>query len=367
MENYTTSSTPDENKNNELQATQEVTPVQESEVSNTTETAPQVVSEPEEVIYTVSSTPHVREHNSISDTMLDVIIALMPAAFAGVVYFGRRAFIVMLLSVISCCAFEALYQLVAKKKFTVKDYSAVVTGMLLAFVMPATVPYYIVVIAAFVAIVITKQLFGGIGQNFMNPALVGRAFVLASFPVAMTSFSTGRVEIFDKIADVVTGATPLSKEYMLPQPTIMEQFLGKYSNGTPIGGCIGETCALAILIGFVYLLVRKVITARIPLCYMGTVFVMYLLFGGDMNPVLGILSGGVVLGAVFMATDYVTTPTTALGQVIFGIGCGVITCIIRFWGGYPEGVTYAILLMNIITPLLDKWTVPRCFGSVKSK
>ncbi len=365
MENYTTSSTPNDNTNNEMQTTPEVAPVKET-ANAVPEAAPVENGVPEDVIYTVSSTPHVRERNSISDVMLDVIIALMPAAFAGVVYFGRRAFAVMLISVLSCCAFEALYQLIAKKKFTVTDYSAVVTGMLLAFVMPATVPYYIIVIAAFIAIVITKQLFGGIGQNFMNPALVGRAFALASFPVAMTTFSINRVEIFEKMADVVTGATPLSKEYALAQPTIMEQFLGKYADGTPIGGCIGETCALAILIGFVYLLVRKVISARIPLCYIGSVFVMYLLFGGDMNPVLGVLSGGVMLGAVFMATDYVTTPTTALGQVIFGIGCGVITCVIRFWGGYPEGVTYAILLMNIVTPLLDKWTVPKCFGSVKS-
>ncbi len=317
--------------------------------------------------FTVSSTPHIRNNNSVSDVMLDVIIALMPAAFAGVWHFGRRAFLVMLLSVVCCVAFEALYQKIAHKKRTINDYSAIVTGMLLAFVLPVNVPYYAVVIGAFVSIVITKQLFGGLGQNFMNPALVGRAFLLASFPVAMTTFIDGRMEIFDKITDVRTTATPLAAEATLPQPEIMEHLLGNYSNGASIPGCIGETCALAILIGFVYLLVRRVISARIPLSFIGTVIVMYLFFGNGVNPILGVLSGGVMLGAVFMATDYVTTPTTRIGQIIFGIGCGTLTCIIRFWGGYPEGVTYAILLMNVVTPLLDKCTKPGCFGSVKNK
>lgn len=317
--------------------------------------------------FTVSSTPHIRENNSISDVMLDVIIALMPVAFAGVIYFGRRAFMVMLLSVVSCCAFEFLFEVLAHKKRTVKDFSAVVTGLLLSFILPVGIPYYMVIIGSFVAIVITKQLFGGIGQNFMNPALTARAFLLASFPVAMTTFPIGRMEILDKAVDAVTGATPLSAEYVGTYPTLWELFIGKTQNGAAIGGCIGETCALAILIGFVYLLVRKVITARIPVAYLGTVLVMYLLFKNDVNPVSGLLTGGVMLGAVFMATDYVTSPTTKTGQIIFGVGCGALTCVIRFWGGYPEGVTYAIMLMNILTPLLDKWTVPKCFGSVKSK
>lgn len=313
----------------------------------------------------VSSTPHVRERNSIDDIMLDVVIALMPAAFAGVIFFGQRALAVMVLSVVSCVLFELLYQKLAHKKVTVKDFSAVITGMLLSFILPPTVPYFVVVIGAFVAIVITKQLFGGLGQNFMNPALVGRAFLLASFPVAMTTFSAGRIDLFDKAVDVVTTATPLSSEYAGSAPTIMEQFIGRFANGNPIGGSIGETCALAILIGFIYLLVRKVISARIPLTYMGSVMLMYLLMGsGFEGALLGVLSGGVMLGAVFMATDYVTSPATPWGQVIFGIGCGVLTCVIRFWGGYPEGVTYAILLMNVLTPLLDKWTAPKAFGKV---
>ena len=325
----------------------------------------------EKMNLTVSSTPHIREKSTIDDIMLDVVLALMPAAFAGVMFFGARALMVMVLSVACCVGFEALYQIIAHKKVTIKDFSAVVTGMLLSFILPPTVPYYAVIIGAFVAIVITKQLFGGLGQNFMNPALIGRAFLLASFPVAMTKFTETKMAIGEKIADVVTCATPLSEEYAGKVPTAVEQLLGRFSDGTPIGGCIGETCALAILLGFAYLLIRKVISPRIPLTYLGTVFVMSLLFDGKNStagdPILSILSGGVLLAAVFMAKDYVTSPTTKLGQIIFGIGCGALTSIIRFWGGYPEGATYAILLMNVLTPLLDRWTVPKAFGKVKER
>ncbi len=324
----------------------------------------------ENIKLTVSSTPHTRANNSVDDIMLDVILALMPAAFAGVYFFGPRALMVLMASVISCVAFESIYELFAHKKNTVKDLSAVVTGMLLAFTLPVTVPLYAVVIGAFVSIVITKQLFGGLGQNFMNPALVGRAFLLASFPTQMTKFVFGRIGLFDNNIDALTGATPLSAEYTMTVPTNLELFLGKFSNGVPIAGSIGETCALAILIGLIYLVVRRVISLRIPVSYIASVMIMAMLFKGDVNscgghPLMAVLSGGVLFGAVFMATDYVTTPTTAVGQVIFGIGCGVITSIIRMWGGYPEGVTYAILLMNVITPLLDKWTKPKAFGSVK--
>ncbi len=319
----------------------------------------------------VSSTPHIRDNSSIEDVMLDVIIALMPVAFAGVVLFGQRAFSVMLLSVACCVGFEWLYQVIAHKKRTVRDMSAVVTGMLYAFCLPVNVPYYVVIVGAFVAIVIVKQLFGGIGQNFMNPALVGRAFVLASFPAVLTSFSLDKVNFFDKIADVTTGATPLSKEFSQAVPTAAEQFFGMYKNGNAIPGCIGETCAVAILIGFAYLVIRRIISVRIPLAFVLTVMVMTWLCGESaalsvQNPITAVLSGGVLLGAVFMATDYVTSPTTPWGQIIFGIGCGAITCIIRFWGGYPEGVSFAILLMNVLTPLLDRWTLPRPFGKVKN-
>lgn len=318
----------------------------------------------------VSSTPHVREKISIEDVMLDVIIALMPAAFAGVLIFGQRAFLVMLLSVICCVGFEWLYQRIAHKKSTIGDMSAVVTGMLYAFCLPVNVPLYIVVIGALVAIVIVKQLFGGIGQNFMNPALVGRAFVLASFPLAMTTYSLDKINFFDGAA--ITGATPLSSEFQGQIPTAVEQLFGVYKTGQPIPGCIGETCAIALLIGFAYLLIRRVISIRIPLAFVVSVMVMTWLCGdfavaSAQNPITAVLSGGVLLGAIFMATDYVTSPTTPLGQIIFGIGCGVLTCVIRFWGGYPEGVSFAILLMNILTPLLDRCTRPKPFGKVKER
>lgn len=318
----------------------------------------------------VSSTPHIRDKSSIDDIMLDVIIALMPAAFAGVMLFGQRALMVVLVSVASCILFELLYQIIAHKRRTIHDLSAVVTGMLLAFSLPVNIPYYIVVIGALVSIVIVKQLFGGIGQNFMNPALAGRAFLLAAFPVAMTTFSRYEIHLFDKMSDVITGATPLAKEYGYTAPTAVEQFWGRFENGEIIPGCIGETCAAALLLGFVYLLVRRVISARIPLAFIGSIMVMTYFFGSSgaasvSEPITAVLSGGVLLGAIFMATDYVTSPTTPWGQVIFGIGCGVMTCIVRFWGGYPEGVTCGILLMNVMTPLLDKWTMPKPFGKVK--
>ncbi len=318
----------------------------------------------------VSSTPHIREKNSIQDIMYDVIFALFPVALASVLLFGQRALAVMIVSVISCVGFEWLYTTLTHQKRTIGDLSAVVTGLLFAFCLPVNVPYYIIVIGAFIAIVVAKQFFGGIGQNFMNPALIGRVFVLASFPVALTTYPSKSVHFFMKKADIVTGATPLSKEWAGAAPSIKEQFLGVFENGNPLPGCIGETCALAILIGLAYLLIRKVISIRIPLSFIGSVFVMTLLCGDSavasiQNPLAAVLSGGVLLGAVFMATDYVTTPTTTWGQVIFGIGCGVITCIIRFWGGYPEGVSFAILLMNILTPLIEKWTTPKAFGFVK--
>lgn len=319
---------------------------------------------------TVSSTPHIRAKHTIEDIMLDVILALMPAAFAGVYYFGPRALMVLFVSVLSCVIFEAGYEKIAHKKITVKDLSAVVTGMLLAFTLPVTVPFYAVVIGAFISIVITKQLFGGLGQNFANPALIGRAFLLASFPVQLTTFVYGRMGVFEKTPEALTGATPLSNEYLGSTPTIVENLLGRFSDGTPIAGSIGETCIIAILIGFAYLLIRRVISPRIPVTYLLTVLVMAFLIDGksaviNENPINSILSGGVMFGAIFMATDYVTTPTTKLGQIIFGIGCGALTSVIRIWGGYPEGVTYAILLMNILTPLLDKWTVPKAFGALK--
>ncbi len=316
---------------------------------------------------TVSSTPHIRGRETISDTMLDVILALMPAAFAAVYFFGQRALAVILVSVVSCVGFEALYELVAKKKLTINDYSAVVTGMLLAYTLPVTTPYPMIIIGAFVAIVITKQLFGGLGQNFMNPALIGRAFLLAAFPTHITTWAVGRVGIFD--ADAVTAATPLSTEFEGEMPSLLNAFLGRMNDGSAMGGSLGETCAAALILGGIYLLVRRVINLRIPLAYIITVGLMSFIPGKNPafqgQPLLAVLSGGVMLGAIFMATDYATSPTTRWGQIIYGVGCGAITGVIRLFGGYPEGVTYAILLMNVLTPLLDRWTRPRVFGAVK--
>ncbi len=319
---------------------------------------------------TVSSSPHIRGKDSVSDIMLDVILALMPAAFASVYFFGQRALAVILVSVISCVGFEALFCLISKKKLTIGDYSAVVTGMLLAFTLPATTPFIKVVIGAFASIVIAKQLFGGLGQNFMNPALIGRAFLLAAFPTDITSWPVGRTDFLGG-ADAVTAATPLSTEYAGELPTFLEQLLGRMSDGSAIGGALGETCAAALLLGGIYLLVRRVINIRIPLCYMLGVALMSFIPGKNPlyqgEPLLAVVSGGVMLGAIFMATDYTTSPTTKWGQVIYGLGCGLITGVIRLFGSYPEGVTYAILLMNAVAPLLDKLTRPRPFGEVRSK
>ncbi len=323
---------------------------------------------------TVSSSPHIRGRETIADTMLDVILALMPAAFASVFFFGHRALAVIFVSVISCVGFEALYELVAHKKLTINDYSAVVTGMLMAFTLPPTTPYPMIIIGAFVAIVITKQLFGGLGQNFMNPALIGRAFLLAAFPTHITTWVANRVDIFGA-ADAVSSATPLSTEYTEKLPSALEMFLGfvrgRGGEWTAIGGSLGETCALALLLGGVYLVIRRVISPRSPLAYILTVAVMSFVPGKNPafqgQPVLAVLSGGVMLGAIFMATDYTTSPTTKKGQIIYGVGCGLITSVIRLVGGYPEGVTYAILLMNVLTPLLDQWTKPKVFGEVKAK
>ena len=331
---------------------------------------PEKKEEPEKRLLTVSTSPHVRGRDTIPDTMLDVILALMPAAFASVYFFGQRALAVILVSVLSCVAFELLYRFVAKKDVTINDYSAVVTGMLLAFTLPATIPYPMVVIGAFAAIIIAKQLFGGLGQNFMNPALVGRAFLLAAFPSQTTSWPVGRADIFSA-ADAVTAATPLSTEYAGKLPTAFEQFIGRMTDGGAIGGSLGETCAAALILGGIYLLVRRVISWKIPVCYIAAVALMSFIPGKNPAyqgaPLLFVLSGGVILGAIFMATDYTTSPTTKWGQIIYGLGCGVITGVIRLFGSYPEGVTYAILIMNVLTPLLDKWTRPRVFGEVKAK
>ncbi|MBE7031546.1 MAG: RnfABCDGE type electron transport complex subunit D [Ruminococcaceae bacterium] len=324
----------------------------------------------------VTESPHIRSGNTTSGIMLDVIIALMPALIAGVVIFGYRAATLAVVCVSASVFFEWLWCKIVKKPSSIGDYSAAVTGLLLAMNLPVTMPFWMAIIGAFFAIVIVKQFFGGIGHNFMNPALAARAFLLTSWAQAMTTW----VAPFSKVgADAVTQATPLAQlaqsvdavstatsvsAETVQLPSYLDLFFGT------TGGCIGETCAFALLIGAIYLLAKKVISIKIPATYIITVAALTFVFGGKDGLFTGdalyhILSGGLMLGAFFMATDYVTTPYTPKGQIVFGIGCGVLTAVIRLWGGYPEGVSYSILLMNVASPLIDRYTAPKRFGAFK--
>ena len=319
---------------------------------------------------TISSSPHAHGPATTQTIMRDVLIALLPALIGSVYFFGFRALTVTMVSAAACVFFEWLYRKVMKLDSTVYDLSAVVTGVLLAFVCPVTIPYWCIIIGDFFAIIVVKQLFGGIGQNFVNPALAARAF-LFSWPVIMSTWVKVGFEnaagVFGSNADIVTSATPLASMHqgVLPEASMLDMFFGN------VGGCIGETSALLLLLGFGYLLIRKVISPRIPLVSIGTVALLSFLFpmGGDRLVWTGyqVLGGGLMLGAIFMATDYVTSPVTKLGQVIFAIGCGVITIVIRYFGGYNEGVSYAILIMNACAPLLDKLGRPVKFGTVKKE
>ena len=311
---------------------------------------------------TVSSSPHVHGPNRTGRLMLDVILALLPALVGAVVSFGPRVLLVCGLSVAACVFFEWGYRKVMKLDNTVRDLSAVVTGLLLAL-CPVTIPYWTILVGDFFAIIIVKQLFGGIGKNFMNPALAARAF-LFSWPVIMTTWVQPGdwAPLFGSSADAVTSATPLASLHQsaLPAESLMSLFLGK------TGGCLGETSALLLLLGGLYLVLRRVIRLRIPLTYLGTVALLTLLFPRGNDPLLWmgshLLSGGLMLGAWFMATDYVTSPVTGWGQILYGVGCGCITVLIRYFGSYPEGVSYAILMMNACVVLLDKVGRPRRFG-----
>ena len=308
----------------------------------------------------VSHSPHIITPMSTTRIMGCVIIALLPSLIAGTIVMGARALILAAVCVASCVIFEALWNKLLKKENTISDLSAAVTGLLIALNVPVTLPFYMAIIGCLFAIIIVKQFFGGIGHNFMNPALAARAFLLASWAGAMTTFvEPGEVVHIFGNADVITSATPLSvlQNGGGELPSYGQLFLGS------VGGSIGETSALAILIGAAFLVYKKVIKLNTPIAYLATLFVLGYVSGGD--GLFQILSGGVMLGAFFMATDYTTTPTTSIGQTIFGIGCGIVTFIIRKWGGYPEGVTYAILLMNIVTPLIDKYIRPKTFGKIK--
>ena len=318
---------------------------------------------------TISSSPHIHSRHTTRTIMGDVLIALIPALLGSVYFFGFRALVVTLLSVAGCVFFEWLWCLLMKKPNKVYDMSAMVTGVLIAFVCPVTIPYWCILIGDFFAIIVVKQLFGGIGRNIVNPALAARAF-LFSWPVLMTNWVKPGVENWVSpwsCADAVTGATPLAAMHngSLPAESIKDMLLGN------IGGCIGETSVVLLLIGFLYLLLRNVISPRIPLAFMGTVAVIAFLFPQGQNPalwcVMQLCSGGVMLGAIFMATDYVTSPVTHLGQILFGIGCGAVTMLIRYFGGYNEGVSYAILVMNCCVVLLDRLGRKRKFGAPKKE
>ncbi len=305
---------------------------------------------------TLSVSPHIHSGNSTSRIMLDVLIGLLPAAVAGTVIFGPRALLVMAVCVLACVAFEMLFNLLIKKEQTVLDGSAAVTGLLLALNLPANAPIWQCVIGCLFAIVVVKCLFGGLGCNVVNPAITARVFMLVAFgSMAKSAFPT--------VVDTASSATPLAQIQNGDTPELLDTFLGL------TGGAIGETCALALLIGFVYLLVRRVITWHIPVSAVGCVFLFsFFMEGFDAIAALTlVLSGGLLIGAVFMATDYVTSPSTAWGKIIFGVGVGLITCMIRYFGVYPEGVSFAILLMNILTPYIDSWTRHKVFGKGGSK
>lgn len=294
--------------------------------------------------------PHIHGGRSTAGIMRDVLIALAPAAVAGSVIFGLRACLVLAICVASCVGFELLFNLIMKKDVTVGDLSAAVTGLLLGLNLPATVPLWQCVIGSLFAIVVVKCLFGGIGCNLVNPAIAARVFMLVAFGSLATP-------AFPTVVDAVSGATPLSAEGASVY-SLSDLFLGLR------GGSIGETCGAALLIGFVYLLIRRVITWHIPVSFVGCVYILSFFVEG-MDPVRAlemILSGGLLLGAIFMATDYVTSPATAAGKILFGLGAGAITVLIRYWGVYPEGVSFAILLMNILNPYIDIWTKHRVFG-----
>lgn len=306
---------------------------------------------------TVAPSPHIKDKASTSSLMLSVIIALVPAAAASVFIFGISSLVLIATCVIACVVSEYLFNMICKKPQTVGDLSAVVTGLLLAFNLPSTFPVWMAVVGSVAAIVVVKGLFGGIGQNFANPAITGRIILLISFSGPMTSFLVPR-KIMGGF-ELVSGATPLAINAAgesIGIPSYMDMLLGLR------GGSLGETCILALVAGGIFLILRGVISPIIPVSYLGTVAVFALLVGED--PIFHLLAGGVVLGAFFMATDYVTSPVTDKGKLIFGIGCGLITMLIRVFGSYPEGTSFAILLMNILTPHIDNLTKSKPFGGV---
>ena len=317
-----------------------------------------------------SSSPHIRSNENTRSIMLDVIIAMLPALVWAIYNFGFKALISVAVSVVACLFWEWLYRKLLKKPQSIGDLSAVVTGMLLAFVCPPELPWWALIIGAFFSIVVVKQLYGGIGCNFLNPALAGRAFLLASYATWMTTWAIPQIR-----PDVTSAATPMAimKEgteeaftTLMSNYSIGDMFLGK------VGGSLGEVSALCLLVGGVYLLIRKVISWQIPVAYIGTVAILTLIaapagIDNVQYMLYNVFGGGLMLGAIFMATDYATSPVTKPGQLIFGLGCGLLTCFIRRFGSYPEGVCYSILIMNCTTWLLDKYIRPVIYGAPKKE
>lgn len=294
----------------------------------------------------VMISPHIHSGRSTSGIMRDVLISLLPATVAGTLIFGWGALLPIVVCIVSCVGFEALFNLIAKKEQTVGDLSAAVTGLLLALNLPANIPLWQCVVGSLFAIIIVKCLFGGIGNNIVNPAITARVFMLVAFE---------SMAVYAYPVDMVASATPLAAEEM---PSLLNLFLGNH------GGCIGETCTAALLLGGIYLLVRKVITWHLPTAFIGSVFVFSLFMEGfDIVAALSfVMAGGLFIGAIFMATDYVTSPSTAWGKIIFGLGAGLLTCLMRYFSVYPEGVSFAILFMNILTPYIDQWTKHKVFA-----
>lgn len=315
----------------------------------------------------VSSTPHIRSEESTQRIMLDVIIALVPAILGSIYFFGLSSLKLILISVITALVSEALIQKIFKKPIRVNDLSAVVTGILLAFNLPASAPWWLPVFGTAFAIIVVKEFFGGLGSNFMNPALAGRAVLLASWPTHMSTFTGIRPDVTAQAtplammkygaADAGASATVASTQEMA---TTLDMFLGR------VPGAIGETSALLLLIGAAYLIYRQVIDWKTPVAYIGTTVIMLLLLKVELDLIpVHIFGGGLILGAFFMATDYSSTPVTPVGKIVFGVGAGILTAIIRIKGGYPEGVSYSILLMNVLTPMIERFTKPKVFGEVK--
>ena len=318
--------------------------------------------------FAMSSSPHIRTPDNTRRIMLDVLIALVPALVAGTIFFGPRCLVLAAVSTAAAVLSEALWRILTRQYQTVGDLSAAVTGLLLALTLPATAPYWMAALGAVFAVVAVKGFFGGLGQNIFNPALAARALLLLLFPAALTRFPApgASVPLHLGAADVVTAATPLHTMVMpaLPEASLADMFLGN------IGGCVGEVSALALLIGGGYLVARGVIKLRIPVSYLGTVAVLSFAFA-PLEPLswmlYSLLGGGVLLGALFMASDYATSPATPGGQVLYGMGCGALTVLFRSAGLYPEGVTYAILLMNAASWLLERFTPTRLFGAPQRK